>query len=169
MAVLWRTRTWWSLWIHSNSAYYVILFVYELLHVLDRDIWGIFTHAKLKIVLTSPFPQVCETCLLQGNFLLHISFFYICLCLSVQAQIRHLTSDSTDLATIRTEETTQNFLLLWSGEKQLSASANAYTYLLTSFFVDVMMSLLIRENDLKYSQISVSVIPIRNLINVEAF
>lgn len=67
------------------------------------------------------------------------------------------------------KETTQNFLLSWNGEKQLSASATAYAYLLNSFFEDVVMSLLISENDLKYSQISISVIPIRNLINAETF
>lgn len=131
----------------SNSAYYVIPFACELLYVLDRDILGIFRHTMLKIVLTFPFPWVCETCPLHRTFLLHTSFlFYICLCAQVQAQIMLLT---IDLVTIRTKETTQSFLFLWSGEKQLSASANAYTYLLTSFFVDVMMSLLIRENDLK--------------------
>lgn len=47
------------------------------------------------------------------------------------------------------KETTQTFLLLWSGDTPLSASATAYAYLLNSFFEDVMMSLLISENDLK--------------------
>lgn len=99
-------------WIPSNLACYIILLVYELLHVLDRDIVMIFIYNMLRIILTFPFPWVCETCPLHSTFLLHIPFlFYICLCPPVLAQIRHLTSDSVDLAAIRTKETTQNFLL----------------------------------------------------------
>lgn len=85
----------------------MILFVCELLHVLDRDILGIFIYTVFKIVLAFPFPWGCETC--PQNFPTSCFFLVLHLSLPTSTSSDQLLLLAIDWATIRTKETTQTF------------------------------------------------------------